>query len=45
MHAGELLARFAEERLDGIVQKPFTTLALREALQRVLAPSQPRAAS
>ncbi len=43
--AGELLARFAEERLDGIVQKPFTTLALREALQRALAPSQPRAAS
>ena len=41
--SGEILSQFAEERLDGIVQKPFTTPALREALQRALA--QPGAAA
>ena len=43
--SGELLAKFAEERLDGIVQKPFTTPALREALHRALAQSHPETAN
>jgi CheY-like chemotaxis protein len=36
--SGELSAQFAHERLAGIVQKPFTTPALCEAMQRALAP-------
>jgi DNA-binding NtrC family response regulator len=35
--SGELNAQFAHERLAGIVQKPFTTPSLREAMQRALA--------
>jgi two-component system, cell cycle sensor histidine kinase and response regulator CckA len=42
--SGELLEQFAQERLAGIVQKPFTTPALHEALQRALAPHSPPAA-
>jgi len=41
--SGELLEQFAKERLAGIVQKPFTTPALHEALQRALAQSGPAA--
>ncbi len=41
--SGELLEQFAKERLAGIVQKPFTTPALHEALQRALAHSGPAA--
>ena len=35
--SSELSAQFAHERLAGIVQKPFTTPALREAMQRAIA--------
>ena len=41
--SGELLEQFAKERLAGIVQKPFTTPSLHEALQRALAHSGPAA--
>ena len=36
---GEIHEQFAQHRLAGIVQKPFTTPALRDALQRALAPA------
>ena len=35
--SGEISAQFAHDRPSGIVQKPFTTPALREAMQRALA--------